>query len=114
VTALKLLLPSDTILCADGSSALAAAVKEIGVTRRPVNVSAGRRVLVGVYYIQNVNAYDSRLKNSIRRFDGMATKYLDSYLGRLRSLDLAATTGLCPTSLLPLALGDHLVLSNRE
>ena len=64
------------------------------MTRRPVNVSAGRRVIVGVYYIQNVNAHDSRLKNSIRRFDGKATTYLDSYLGRLRSFDRAATTGL--------------------
>lgn len=63
VAALKPMLPSDTILCTDGSSALAASVKAIGVTHRPVNVSAGRRVFAGVYHIQNVNAYDRRLKN---------------------------------------------------
>jgi len=105
VAALKPLLPSDTILCTDGSSVLAAAVREIGVTHRPVNVSAGRRVIAGVYHIQNVNAYDSRLKNWIRRFHGVATRYLDSYLGWFRTLDRSATTGLPPASLLGLALG---------
>jgi transposase-like protein len=105
VAALKPLLPSDTILCTDGSSVLAAAVKEIGVTHRPVNVSAGRRVIAGVYHIQNVNAYDSRLKNWMRRFNGVATMYLDSYLGWFRTLDRSTTTGLQPASLLGLALG---------
>ncbi|MCC7310128.1 MAG: IS1595 family transposase [Sulfuritalea sp.] len=104
VAALKPLLPSDTILCTDGSSVLAAAAKEIGVTHRPVNVSAGRRVIAGVYHIQNVNAFDSRLKNWIRRFHGVATTYLDSYLGWFRTLDRSTSTGLQPASLLALAL----------
>lgn len=109
VAALKPLLPSDTILCTDGSSVLAAAVKEIGVTHRPVNVSAGIRVLAGVYHIQNVNAYDSRLKNWVRRFHGVATKYLGSYLGWFRTLDRLAATGLLPASLLGLAIGNRSV-----
>jgi transposase-like protein len=103
VAALKPLLPSDTILCTDGSSVLAAAAKEIGVTHRPVNVKAGQRVIAGVYHIQNVNAFDSRLKNWMRRFQGVATKYLDSYLGWFRILDRSARIGLQPTSLLALA-----------
>jgi len=111
VAALKPLLPSDTILCTDGSSVLAAAIKEIGVTHRPVNVSAGQRVIAGVYHIQNVNAFDSRLKNWIRRFQGVATKYLDSYLGWFRTLDRSATTGLAPASLLALAVGHRPILS---
>jgi transposase-like protein len=110
VAALKPLLPSDTILCTDGSSVLAAAVKEIGVTHRPVNVSAGRRVIAGVYHIQNVNAFDSRLKNWIRRFNGVATKYLDSYLGWFRTLDRSSSPGLQPASLLALALTSRPVL----
>jgi transposase-like protein len=111
VAALRPLLPADTILCTDGSSVLAAAVKEIGVTHRPVNVSAGRRVVAGVYHIQNVNAYDSRLKNWIRRFHGVATKYLDSYLGWFRTLDRSIDTGLQPPSLLAMALGGRPVLN---
>jgi transposase-like protein len=111
VAALKPLLPWDTILCTDGSSVLAAAVKEIGVAHRPVNVSAGQRVIAGVYHIQNVNAYDSRLKNWMRRFHGVATKYLDSYLGWFRTLDRSATTGLSPASWLALASGQRSVIT---
>jgi hypothetical protein len=111
VAALKPLLPSDTILCTDGSSVLAATAKEIGVTHRPVNVSAGCRVIAGVYHIQNVNAYDSRLKNWIRRFHGVATKYLDSYLGWFRTLDRSAKAELQPAWLLELALGKQLILN---
>lgn len=111
VAALKPLLPSDTILCTDGSSVLAAAVKEVGVTHRPVNVSAGQRTLGGVYHIQNVNAYDSRLKNWIRRFHGVATKYLDSYLGWFRTLDRSPMIGAPSASLLALALRGQSVLT---
>lgn len=105
VAALKPILASDTILCTDGSSVLAAAAKEIGVTHRPINVSAGQRVIAGVYHIQNVNAYDSRLKNWIRRFHGVATKYLDSYLGWFRAIDRSGPTGLQPASFLAAAVG---------
>ena len=51
-----------------------------GLAHVPLNLSAGERVK-GIYHIQNVNNYDSRLKSWMRRFNGVATKYLDSYLG---------------------------------
>ena len=38
-------------------------------------------MLAGVYHIQNANAYHLRLKEWMRRFNGVATKYLDHYLG---------------------------------
>lgn len=31
-------------------------------------------MVAGVYHVQNVNAYDSRLKSWIRRFHGVATR----------------------------------------
>jgi len=34
----------------------------------------------GPYHIQNVNGYHSWLHEFIRRFKGVATKYLDNYL----------------------------------
>ena len=40
-----------------------------------------------VFHIQNVNAYHSRLKNWVRQFHGVATKYLDHYLGWFRLMD---------------------------
>ena len=54
---------------------------------RPVNVQRGLRVLEGVFHIQNVKAYDSRLKTWMRRFHGVATKYLEHYLGWRRLLE---------------------------
>ena len=38
---------------------------------RPVNVAAGQRVIDGIYHIQNVNAYDSRLKQWMVKFHGV-------------------------------------------
>jgi transposase-like protein len=97
--ALGPILPKDTILCSDGSGTLAAAARALGVTHRPVNLSAGIRVIAGVYHIQNVNAYGSRLKDWIRRFRGVATRYLDSYLGWFRAIDRARGVALNPASL---------------
>ena len=104
VAALKPILAADAILCTDASGMLAAAARQIGIAHRPVNVSAGRRVVAGVYHIQNVNAYDSRLKNWMRRFHGVATKYLGSYLGWFRTLDRSAGSGLKPARLLEMAV----------
>jgi len=107
--ALQPILSKDAILCTDGSRTLAASAKEIGVTHRPVNLAAGIRVIAGVYHVQNVNAYDSRLKGWMRRFKGVATRYLDSYLGWYRALDRAGSGLLIPALLLAQAAGNGLV-----
>lgn len=77
----KPLLAADVILCTDGEKALAAAAKEMGIPHRSVNLAAGQRVVAGVYHVQNVNAYDCRLKEWMRYFHGVATRYLGNYLG---------------------------------
>ena len=111
VVALKPILAQDAILCTDGSGMLAAAAKEMGITHRPINLSAGIRVIAGVYHVQNVNAYDSRLKGWIRRFHGVATKYLDSYLGWFRTLDRTTGGTPKPAALLAMSAGSYLVIS---
>lgn len=94
--ALQPMLPTDTILCTDGSRSLAAAANILGVQHRSVNVSAGVRV-DGPWRIQNVNVYASRFK-------GVATKYLASYLGWFRMLDGAPGSAPQPASILALAI----------
>jgi hypothetical protein len=84
---LKPLLAADVILCTDREKALAAVAKEMGITHRPVNLAAGQRIVAGVYHVQNVNAYDSRLKEWMRRFHGVATRYLGNYLGWRRLIE---------------------------
>jgi len=101
--ALKPILPPDTILCTDGSSALAAAARNLGVEHHPINVTAGRRV-DGAWHVQNVNAFGSRLRDWMRRFKGVATKYLANYLGWFRTLDRSPGFAPNPASLLALAV----------
>lgn len=101
---LKPLLASDAVLCTDSAKALDAAVREIGITHRPINLAAGIRVIGRVYHVQNVNAYGSRLKEWMRRFHGIATRYLANYLGWRRLIDRNHGS-LSPTNVILAALG---------
>lgn len=104
--ALKPLLASDAVLCTDSGKALSAAAREIGIAHRPINLAAGIRVVAKVYHVQNVNAYDSRLKTWIRRFHGVATHYLANYLGWRRLLE-REREHLSPSRFLSAALEIH-------
>ena len=101
---LKPLLAPDAILCTDSSEVLTAMAKDICITHHPVNLSAGIRV-DGPWHVQNVNAYHSRLKNWLRRFKGVATKYMDSYLGWFRTIERSPRNGLKPAHWLAMAVG---------
>ncbi len=70
----------DTVLVSDGARAYASFAAENGMGYEALDASKGERSR-GVFHIQNVNAYHSRLKTWMRRFNGVATKYLPSYLG---------------------------------
>ena len=41
----------------------------------------------GIYHLNNVNSYHSRLKQWIRRFRGVSTEYLEHYLACFQHLD---------------------------
>lgn len=84
---LKPLLAADAMLCSDGEKALAAVAKEMGITRRPINLASGQRLIAGVHHVQNVNAYDNRLKKWMHRFHGVTTRYLGNYLGWRRLIE---------------------------
>lgn len=103
-TALKPFVTKDIVLCTDGSKALAGAARELGVKHHAVNLSAGIRV-DGAWHVQNVNAYHSRLKSWIFKFHGVATCYLENYLGWFRALDRESTGNPKPAQWLAMALG---------
>ncbi|MBS0290960.1 MAG: IS1595 family transposase [Proteobacteria bacterium] len=102
--ALAPMLPPDTVLCTDGSVTMASAAHAMGIEHQAINVSRAIRVR-GPWHVQNVNAYVSRLRTWMRRFKGVATKYLDSYLGWFRMLDRFAPAGPQPAAVLGLAIG---------
>lgn len=84
---LKPLVDQDAILCTDGAGVYTVFARETGITHRAINLSKKQRVVEGAFHIQNVNAYDSRLKGWMQRFHGVATKYLENYLGWRRMLE---------------------------
>lgn len=85
---LKPYIMQDSVLCSDSKNIYPLVAKKCGILHKAINVSAGIKCLEKVYHIQNVNAYDSRLKNWMRRFHGVATKYLQDYLGWRRWIDI--------------------------
>lgn len=70
----------DAVLVSDGADAYASFAAKAAIEHVGLVISRGEHRR-GVFHIQNVNAYHSRLKTWMRRFNGVATKYLPSYLG---------------------------------
>lgn len=79
------LVDKDSVLCTDGAAVYTSFCKATGI-KHEVIPSKGPRAR-GAFHIQNVNAFDSRLKEWMRRFHGVATKYLANYLGWRRVLE---------------------------
>ncbi len=80
-----------SVLVSDGAGAYRVFAGQAGIPHVALNLSAGEHTW-GIYHIQNVNNYCSRLKSWMRRFNGVATKYLDSYLGWHRADDREGNT----------------------
>jgi len=83
--ALEPRLDPDAVLCTDGAAVYSAFAKATGINHQALPLRGPR--VRGAFHIQHVNAYDSRLKNWMRRFHGIATRYLDQYLGWRRLLE---------------------------
>jgi transposase-like protein len=77
----------NTLMCMDGDKALIAFAQAEGIEYELVIASKGEHVHESVLHIQNVNAYASRFQQWLGRFNGVATKYMPSYLGWRRWLE---------------------------
>ena len=84
---LRPVVAADALLISDGAKVYSSFAKDIGIAHKAVIAAHGQHVIAGIYHIQNVNAYMSRLKGWLRPFNGVATKYLKSYLGWFRMID---------------------------
>ena len=74
-------------LCCDGGKAIAAFARTSGIPYHVLPKPGGPRPDAPDLHINNVNAYHSRLKQWLRRFNGVATKNLLRYLGWRRTLE---------------------------
>jgi len=93
-TLAEVLLPTvdeDALLCSDSKPSYKAFAKKYHRTLKTINSNAKQYIKEKIYHIQNVNAYDSRLKAWMQHFNGVSTKYLESYLGWMRLLDREKT-----------------------
>lgn len=72
---------TDVLLCTDGDPALLAFATKEAIECELIIASHGEHVHEKVLHIQTVNSYVSRLKKWLARFNGVATKYLQNYLG---------------------------------
>lgn len=73
-------------LVSDGREAYAKFAEDRRLLHFCLNANRGVRIYEGVH-IQNINAYTSRLKDWLRRFKGVANRYLTSYLGWRRMIE---------------------------
>ena len=89
---LKPVVAQDAVLCTDGNKVYRAFANLKNIKHVCLIGVKGIRVIDKVYHIQNVNAYDSRLKGWMLRFRGVATKCLPNYLGWRRLLEKKAHT----------------------
>ena len=83
-------LSEKSILLTDKHPSFRRFAKNKGLSYRSLDLSKGIRVIKGIYHIQNVNSYHSRLKGWISRFKGVATKYLSNYLHWFEFIDTIA------------------------
>lgn len=83
---LKPLVAKDAVLVSDCRQAYASFAEEQGIWHISINASKGEHVHEG-FHIQNVNAYTARLKDWMRRFKGVASHHLPSYLGWRRAIE---------------------------
>lgn len=86
-------LQTDVMLVTDANAAYRRFASEAGIAHEWVNLSKGvrsrQRENSGVaIHVQNVNSYHSRFKNWLRHFHGVATRYLDNYLGWQWAIDM--------------------------
>jgi transposase-like protein len=79
-------LAPQSLRVTDGHPAYATFTREAEIAHAAVNQSAGARV-DGELHVQNVNAYHARFKSWLRRFNGVASRYLGNYLGWRWAID---------------------------
>ncbi len=93
----------DSVLVSDGRPCYKTFACDRGMDHVAVIARRGEHVK-GSFHIQNVNSYITRLKDWLRPFKGVASKYRASYLGWRRMIERCGDR-LTPLHLIAEALG---------
>ena len=100
---LQPVVAKDAVLVTDGDKSFGAYADKARILHISLVASKGEHAYED-YHFQHVNAYISGLKRWMPRFNGVATKYLDTYLGWNRLNDRDGST-LTANSMLIASLG---------
>jgi len=84
---LRPLMDKEVVLCSDGNSIYQSFAKAEKIPHKRIISLDKVFVIDKIFHIQNLNAYISRLKSWMIRFNGVATKYLPNYLGWRKMLE---------------------------
>jgi transposase-like protein len=104
-TALAGVVTPGNHLIGDGGRAIAAFARRAGIPFHAVPSPGKPTAEAPHLHINNVNAYHSRLKQWLARFNGVATKNLPNYLGWRRAIE-AWGDQLAPPNWIKGAIGD--------
>ena len=85
--ALDGVVTADNQLCCDGGKAIVGFARKAQIPCCILPAPGGPRREAPNLHINNVNGYHGRLKEWLRPFHGVATKYLDHYLGWRRTVE---------------------------
>lgn len=77
-------IDDEAIACTDSCRSFKKFAKESELEL--IQLPKGKKKL-GIYHLQHVNSFHSRLKNWMNRFQGIATKYMSDYLAWFRWLE---------------------------
>ncbi|WP_443094144.1 IS1595 family transposase [Pseudoduganella flava] len=83
---LKSVLAKDALLVSDGAQAFASFARQASISHEAINVRSGEHGH-GAIHLNGVNGWHGRFKTWLRRFCGVASRYLANYSGWQRVLD---------------------------
>ena len=103
-TVLGKVVGPDNDLCCDGGKAIVGFARKAKIPYHILPAPGRPKPDAPLFHINNVNGYHGRFKEWARRFHGVATKYLNRYLGWRRFLE-ATSPSVQPGLLLKAAVG---------
>ncbi|ERJ11855.1 IS1595 family transposase [Haloplasma contractile] len=75
----------ESIVCTDSHRSYDRLTKDLKLTHVKLK---GSKIKEGIYHIQRVNSFYSKLKKWIGRFNGVSTKHVSNYLGWFKWLEI--------------------------
>ena len=92
--ALGQVITTGAVLCCDGGKAICGFARRARVETHVLAAPGAPKPEAPQFHINNVNAYHSRLKEWMRRFHGVATANLPSYLSWRRTIEALANASV--------------------